>query len=84
MPATLTCSSTIKAGVLITPYASLNATTEYISSNLDKLKIIDVREADEYNGAVKYGEARGGHLPKAINITWTKLYNTDGTVKSQK
>ena len=64
--------------------SSLNATTEYISSNLGKIKIIDAREADEYNGAVKYGEARGGHLPGAINITWTKLYNTDGTVKSQK
>ena len=24
------------------------------------------------------GEARGGHLPKAINTTWTQLYNSDG------
>jgi thiosulfate/3-mercaptopyruvate sulfurtransferase len=62
---------------------SLNATTDYIKSNLGKIKIIDAREADEYAGAVKYGEARGGHLPNAINITWTQLYNSDGTVKSQ-
>lgn len=63
---------------------TLNVTTDYIKSNLDKIKTIDAREAVEYNGAVKYGEARGGHLPKAINITWTQLYNSDGTVKSKK
>lgn len=63
---------------------SLNVTTDYIKNNIDKLKIIDVREADEYNGATKYGEKRGGHLPNAINITWTELLNSDGTVKSQK
>jgi len=63
---------------------SINVTTDYLKSNIDKLKIIDAREVDEYNGAIKYGEARGGHLPKAINITWTQLYNSDGTVKSQK
>jgi thiosulfate/3-mercaptopyruvate sulfurtransferase len=63
---------------------SLNVTTDYLSSNLGKVKIIDAREAEEYNGAVKYGEARGGHIPGAINITWTQLYNSDGTVKSQK
>ena len=63
---------------------SLNVTTDYLSSNIDKVKIIDAREAEEYNGAVKYGEARGGHIPHAINITWTQLYNSDGTVKSQK
>ncbi|MGE5628110.1 MAG: sulfurtransferase [Solirubrobacterales bacterium] len=63
---------------------SLNVTTDYLNSNISKLKVIDAREADEYNGAVKYGEARGGHIPQAINITWTQLYNTDGTVKSQQ
>lgn len=63
---------------------SINATTDYINQNLGKIKIIDARDTSEYNGATKYGEARGGHLPKAINVTWTQLYNSDGTVKSQK
>jgi thiosulfate/3-mercaptopyruvate sulfurtransferase len=63
---------------------SINVTTDYINKNIDKIKIIDAREVAEYNGAVKYGEARGGHLPKAINITWTQFYNSDGTLKSQK
>lgn len=63
---------------------SINATTDYISKNINKIKIIDAREAAEYKGATKYGEARGGHLPKAININWTEFYNSDGTIKSQK
>lgn len=63
---------------------SLNTTTEYINQNLDKIKIIDVRETEEFNGATKYGEKRGGHLPNAINITWTKVFNEDGTFKDQK
>lgn len=63
---------------------SLNVTTDYIKNNINKLKIIDVREAEEYNGATKFGEKRGGHIPNAINITWSQLLNSNGTVKSQK
>jgi thiosulfate/3-mercaptopyruvate sulfurtransferase len=63
---------------------SLNATTDYINSNLDKIKIIDARDVDEYKGATKFGEKRGGHLPNAINITWNQVFNADGTIKNQK
>ncbi|GAA0127277.1 sulfurtransferase [Clostridium sp. CTA-19] len=61
----------------------LNITTEHLKENLGKVKIIDTREKDEYEGATKYGEARGGHLPGAININFSTLYNEDGTLKSQ-
>ncbi|MDR1773921.1 MAG: sulfurtransferase [Clostridioides sp.] len=64
--------------------SDLNITTDDLKKEYDNLKIIDVREKDEYEGATKYGEARGGHLPKAINITFNKLYNEDGTVKSNE
>lgn len=63
---------------------SLNTTTDYINANLEKIKIIDTRDVSEYNGATKYGEKRGGHLPGAINIPWTQVFNSDGTFKSQK
>lgn len=63
---------------------SLNTTTEYIKQNLDTIKIIDAREAKEYNGATDFGEKRGGHIPNAINITWSKVLNVDGTLKDQK
>lgn len=63
---------------------SLNTTTEYIVQNSDKIKIIDARETKEYAGATDFGEKRGGHLPNAINITWSKIFNEDGTFKDQK
>lgn len=45
-------------------------------------RIIDSRSAEEFKGAVKFGEARGGHLPGAINIPFETLLNADGTAKS--
>ncbi len=34
---------------------------------------IDVREPDEYAGAQRYGEVRGGHLPGAVSVPWKTL-----------
>lgn len=47
-----------------------------------KVKIIDTRDESEFNGATKYGEAAGGHIPGSINISYLKLLNEDGTLKS--
>ncbi|TQQ84926.1 sulfurtransferase [Peptacetobacter hominis] len=62
----------------------MNITTEDLKKEYDSLKIIDARAEDEYNGAVNFGEARGGHLPGAISIPFTELYNEDGTIKSNE
>ncbi len=62
----------------------MNITTEELKKELKDVKIIDTREIDEYKGATKFGEARGGHLPNAINIPFNKLYNEDGTIKSNE
>lgn len=35
--------------------------------------LVDVREADEFGGARRYGEARGGHVPGAVNLPWRQL-----------
>lgn len=59
-----------------------NITTDELKSEYDGLKIIDSRAKEEYDGAVNYGEARGGHLPGAINIPFNELYNEDGTIKT--
>ncbi|MEG2787524.1 MAG: sulfurtransferase [Romboutsia sp.] len=59
----------------------MNIDTENLKDNMGKVKIIDTREIDEYDGATKYGEVRGGHLPKSINIPFNKVYNEDGTIK---
>lgn len=58
-------------------------TTE-LKTDYSKYKIVDVRSDKEYNGATDYGEAKGGHLPDAIHIKYTDLFNKDGTLKSNK
>ncbi|WP_101772785.1 sulfurtransferase [Peptostreptococcus faecalis] len=60
----------------------INISTDELKKEYDNLKIIDTREKDEYDGATKFGEARGGHLPKSINIPFNKFYNDDATIKS--
>lgn len=59
-----------------------NIDTEELASKIGEVVIIDVREKDEYEGAQKFGEVRGGHLPGAINITFNKFLNEDGTLKT--
>lgn len=56
--------------------------TEELNAKLGKVKILDSREKDEYEGAVKFGEARGGHIPGAINLTFNTLFNENETFKS--
>ncbi len=61
---------------------STNIDTEELASRIGDLVIIDVREKNEYEGAQNFGEARGGHLPGAINITFNRFLNSDGTLKT--
>lgn len=56
--------------------------TEELKADYDDYKIVDVRADEEYNGEILYGEANGGHLPGAIHIRFTDLFNADGTLKS--
>lgn len=59
-------------------------TTEELQKNYDQYKIVDVRTEDEYNGATPNGEAKGGHMPGAILVKYTDLFQEDGTLKSNK
>ena len=45
---------------------------------------MDTRTDKEYNGKTMYGEANGGHLPGAIQIRYTDLFNSDSTLKSNE
>lgn len=58
--------------------------TEELKADYDSYKVIDVRADEEYNGEVLYGEAKGGHLPGAIHIRFTDLFQADGTLKSNE
>lgn len=55
--------------------------TPELVKNFDQYKIVDVRTEKEYNGATKYGEARGGHIKGAVSVPYPDLFNSDGTLK---
>lgn len=56
--------------------------TKELTDTIKDYKLVDTREQDEYDGATLYGEAKGGHLPGAINIPYTALYTEEGLLKS--
>ena len=56
---------------------------EYIKKNLDKIKLVDARTKEEFNGTV-IRAARSGHIPNAINIDWNLNIAEDGTMKGNK
>lgn len=56
---------------------------EYIKKNLDKIKLIDARAKEEFDGVV-IRAARSGHIPNAINIDWNQNIAEDGTMKHNK
>ena len=56
---------------------------EYIKKNLDKIKLVDARTKEEFNGTV-IRAARSGHIPNAINIDWNLNIAENGTMKDNK
>ena len=51
--------------------------------------LVDVRSPDEYAGRLlapahlpQEAGQRGGHVPTAVNVPWSKAANEDGTFKS--
>jgi len=63
----------------------LKYTSELIMANIysKDLKIVDVRSRSEYLGETRKAK-RGGHIPGALNIEWTKTINPDGTFKDKE
>jgi thiosulfate/3-mercaptopyruvate sulfurtransferase len=63
---------------------SRNIDTKALMDKYNDYVILDTRTKDEYEGAIKYNEARGGHLPGAIFAPYSDLFNDDGTLKNQE
>ncbi len=66
---------------------SLIATTDYVKDNLKKVKLVDTRSPEEFEGKTNHGENVNGakalgHIPGAIHIQYRDCYNDDGTIKS--
>lgn len=73
------------------PNAALRAHLQDVLAVARKDKdgvLVDIRSADEYNGkifapnGVPELAVRAGHVPGAVNVTWSKLVAEDGTFKS--
>lgn len=58
--------------------------TSELKQNYDDYKVVDVRADEEYDGDTLYGEAKGGHLPGAIHIRFTDLFQDDGKLKGNE
>lgn len=46
--------------------------------------VIDTRTDEEYMGWQLYGETRGGHIPRSVNIPYAWFYNSDKTAIGYK
>lgn len=46
--------------------------------------VIDARTDEEFMGWQLYGETRGGHIPRAVNIPYAWLFNSDKTALGYK
>jgi len=53
---------------------------EYLKDNLDRLKIVDARSKEEYDGTIVRA-ARRGHIPNSVNVDWNLNVADDGTMK---
>jgi thiosulfate/3-mercaptopyruvate sulfurtransferase len=62
---------------------NLIAGYEYVHKKIGKIKLLDARSKDEYDG-ITIRAARKGHIPTAINIDWILNVNDDGTMKSNE
>ena len=56
---------------------------EYVSDNLGKITILDVRSKEEFDGKLVRA-ARGGHIPTSTNIDYTENITNDGTLKNNE
>ena len=69
--------------------ASIRAFRDEVVAAIGAKNLVDVRSPDEYAGRLlapahlpQEQAQRGGHVPTALNIPWSKSANDDGTFKS--
>jgi thiosulfate/3-mercaptopyruvate sulfurtransferase len=68
---------------------SIRAFRDEVVAAIGNKNLIDVRSPDEFAGRLlapahlpQEQAQRGGHIPTALNIPWSKAANEDGTFKS--
>ncbi|MFT4164735.1 MAG: sulfurtransferase [Microlunatus sp.] len=73
------------------PNLDIRAFRDEAVAAIGKLSLVDVRSPDEFAGRLlapahlpQEQAQRGGHIPTAINVPWSKAANDDGTFKSDE
>ena len=68
---------------------SIRAFRDEVVAAIGQKNLVDVRSPDEFSGKLlapahlpQEQSQRGGHIPTAINVPWSKAANEDGTFKS--
>src|SRR3954453_21675018 len=68
---------------------SIRAFRDEVVEAIGKKNLVDVRSPDEFSGKLlapahlpQEQSQRGGHIPTALNVPWSKAANEDGTFKS--
>ena len=71
------------------PDTSIRAFRDEVVSAIGTDALVDVRSPDEFAGRLlapahlpQEQAQRGGHIPTAVNVPWSKAANDDGTFKS--
>jgi thiosulfate/3-mercaptopyruvate sulfurtransferase len=72
-----------------TPNNDIRAFRDEVVAAIDSLNLVDVRSPDEFSGKLlapahlpQEQSQRGGHVPSAVNVPWSKAANDDGTFKA--
>jgi thiosulfate/3-mercaptopyruvate sulfurtransferase len=73
------------------PDLSIRAFRDEVVASIGAKNLVDVRSPDEFSGKIlapahlpQEMAQKGGHVPGAINIPWSKAANEDGTFKSDE
>ena len=68
---------------------AIRAFRDEVVSAIGTQNLVDVRSPDEFSGKLlapahlpQEQSQRGGHIPTAVNVPWSKAANEDGTFKS--
>ncbi len=71
------------------PDLAIRAFRDEVVAAIGTKNLVDVRSPDEYSGRLlapahlpQESAQRGGHIPTAANVPWSKAANDDGTFKS--
>ena len=87
----LTSEPVVRAGTdykATDPDLSIRAFRDDVVGAIGQRNLIDVRSPDEYSGRLlapahlpQEQSQRGGHVPTAVNVPWSKSANDDGTFR---